>query len=134
MPTRCSPIWSTASDERPAPGLASGGPGGVWAAAGLRGTPPAPRLAAVAADAGACAGEAEQLAQPVAIYAEPRPGLARLAELADGRFVYRCERRGEWLAVMFPAPGEAVDCSVRSAREACAIGWIQGDLETMVMG
>jgi hypothetical protein len=35
---------------------------------------------------------------------------------------------------MFPDPGEAVDCSVRSAGNACAVGWIHGDPETMVMG
>jgi hypothetical protein len=95
---------------------------------------PAPRPADLAAAPRACASEAELLAQPVEIYALPRRGLRPMAELSDGDFIYRCERRGEWLAIMFPDPGEAVDCSVRSAGNACAVGWIHGDPETMVMG
>ena len=78
--------------------------------------------------------EAEQLLQPVAVHAEASPRSALLLELERGRFVYRCERRGEWLAIMFPEAGEAIDCSLRAPERACAIGWVEGDLATAIFG
>jgi hypothetical protein len=81
-----------------------------------------------------CAAEAEQLLQPVAVRVEPAPWSALLLELDRGRFVYRCERRGDWLAIMFPAAGEAVDCSRRPPRRSCPIGWVQGDVATAIFG
>lgn len=82
----------------------------------------------------ACASEAEQLLQPVALHAAPAAGSALLLQLEGGRFVYRCERRGDWLAIMFPAAGDAVDCSVHPAERACPIGWVQGDVATAIFG
>ena len=82
----------------------------------------------------ACASEAEQLLEPVAVHAAPAPRSPLLLELARGRFVYRCERQGAWLAIMFPAPGEAVDCARRPPTRACPTGWVQGDLTTAIFG
>lgn len=90
--------------------------------------PPAAR------EALACASEAEQLLEPVTVHAAPAEGATLLLELARGRFVYRCERRGTWLAIMFPAPGEALDCSHRPPTRACPTGWVQGDLRTAIFG
>jgi hypothetical protein len=81
-----------------------------------------------------CAAEAEQLLRPVAVHAEPAPRSALLLELGRGRFVYRCERRGDWLAIMFPAAGEAVDCALRPPEHACPIGWVEGDVTTAIFG
>ena len=114
---------------------------GRWVVAGSIALAPAcapegaaPDAAIVRPDASACAAEAERLARAVTVYATPAPGSAPLAELDEGRFVYRCERRGDWLAIMFPGAGEAVDCSVRPAARACPIGWVRGDVEASVMG
>jgi len=97
--------------------------------------PPAPGARPPAArEALACASEAEQLLEPVAVHAAPTEGAAVLLELAPGRFVYRCERRGAWLAIMFPAPGEALDCSQRPPTRACPTGWVQGDVATAIFG
>lgn len=85
-------------------------------------------------DRRACAAEAEQLLRGVVLYAMPAAGQPPLAELQDGHFVYRCERRGAWLAVMFPAAGEAVDCSLRGVDDVCRIGWVWGDVATAVLG
>ena len=97
--------------------------------------PPAPGARPPAAhEALACASEAEQLLEPVAVHAAPTEGAAVLLELAPGRFVYRCERRGAWLAIMFPAPGEVLDCSQRPPTRACPTGWVQGDVATAIFG
>jgi hypothetical protein len=110
----------------------------AWStAAVLPGCAPAAHgVAAPAARAAeiACASEAEQLLEPVPVHAAPAVGSALLLKLDRGRFVYRCERRGEWLAIMFPAAGEAVDCAGRSAARACAIGWVRGDVPTRTFG
>ena len=82
----------------------------------------------------ACAAEAEELLQPVAIYSQPSRDAALLATLERGRLVYRCERRGTWLAVMYPGPDEPVDCSTRSEPHTCTIGWVTGELQTTIFG
>jgi hypothetical protein len=51
-----------------------------------------------------------------------------------GRFVYRCERQGDWLAIMFPGLGETVDCSQRPPTRGCPTGWVQGDVTTAIFG
>jgi hypothetical protein len=94
---------------------------------------PSPAAAEPAARAG-CAIEAERLLQPAAIRATPLATAVLLAELEAGRFVYRCERRGNWLAVMYPAAGEPVDCSRRGDDRACAIGWTLGEIATEIYG
>ena len=82
----------------------------------------------------ACAAEAEQLREPVVAHASPSSDAAPLAELEAGRFVYRCERSGDWLAIMFPAREEAIDCTRRPAGEACSIGWVRGNVQTAIFG
>jgi hypothetical protein len=82
----------------------------------------------------ACASEAEQLLQPVAVHAAPTAGSALLLDLAKGRFVYRCEARDDWLAIMFPAAGEAVDCAQRPAERSCTVGWVRGEVATAILG
>jgi hypothetical protein len=68
------------------------------------------------------------------VYAAPGSGLAPVTKLVQGRFVYRCEQRGEWLGVMFPAEGEKVDCSQRRPERACALGWIRRDVKMEILG
>lgn len=99
-------------------------------------TPPAPeRLRPVVEPAElGCATEAEQLLQPVLVYAEPASDAALLVELEAGRLVYRCDRRGAWLAVMYPAAGEAIDCSTRPPERACRVGWMHGEVPTAIFG
>jgi len=95
----------------------------------------APTTPAAPAPAGlVCAAEAEQLLEPVTVHAAPAPRSAPLLELARGHFVYRCERQGDWLAIMFPPPGEPVDCAQRPPTRACPTGWVQGDLTTAIFG
>ena len=94
---------------------------------------PAPSPTATAVRA-SCAVEAERLRRPVALQVDPAATGAVLAELQAGRFVYRCTRQGDWLAVMFPAAGEPVDCTDRPAGRACAIGWTRGEIETEIYG
>jgi hypothetical protein len=108
--------------------------GAVAALPGCAPTAPVVEGPAAGAARISCASEAEQLLQPVAVHAEPAPRSALLLELDRGRFVYRCERRGEWLAIMFPAADEAVDCSQRPAGRPCPIGWVQGDVATATFG
>ena len=73
-----------------------------------------------------CATEAQQLSEAVAVYPAPESGLTPIAKLDAGRFVYRCEQRGEWLGIMFPATAEKVDCAERQPPEgACSLGWIR---------
>jgi hypothetical protein len=81
-----------------------------------------------------CKSEAEQLLQPVLVFAGPASDAALLGELKAGWFIYRCDRRGAWMAIMYPAPGEPIDCSLRPARQACLIGWVHGDAPTMIFG
>jgi hypothetical protein len=120
VPTRSAGLLFIWSAVAVLPGCAPTAPGAA---------PPATRAAAIA-----CASEAEQLLEPVAVHTAPAAGSALLLELDPGRFVYRCERRGDWLAIRFPAAGEAVDCAVRPAARACAIGWVQGDIATATFG
>ncbi|HSA79294.1 MAG TPA: hypothetical protein VLE23_00645 [Geminicoccaceae bacterium] len=99
-------------------------------------TPPSPERPAPGvqrAELG-CKSEAEQLLQPVLVFGEPAAEAALLGELEAGRFVYRCDRRGAWTAIMYPAPGEAVDCASRPAGRRCQVGWVHGDVPTAIFG
>ena len=108
----------------------------VWgvALAGCAPTPADTEAAATRPDKVACASEAEQLLEPVAVHVAPATDSALLVELGRGSFVYRCERRGEWLAIMFPETGQAVDCTVRTPELACPIGWVEGEVTTTIYG
>jgi hypothetical protein len=81
-----------------------------------------------------CDQEARELMEPVAVYAAPRSGVAPVAHLDQGRFVYRCEQRGEWLGVMFPAADEHVDCSQREPKRECSLGWVRRDVTMQILG
>ncbi len=82
----------------------------------------------------ACDTEARQLMETTAVYPAPKSGLAPVANLEQGRYVYRCEQRGEWLGVMFPAEGEKVDCAERRPERACALGWIRKNTKMQLFG
>lgn len=95
------------------------------------------RLATVAVVAPAratCDTEARQLSEAADVYPAPKPSLAPVVKLDQGRFVYRCEQRGEWLGVMFPAVGEKVDCAERQPERACSIGWIRRETKMEIFG
>jgi hypothetical protein len=55
-----------------------------------------------------------------------------MMRLQIGHFVYRCEGSDGWLGVMFPAVGEAVDCSARSTERACPTGWVRDKMKTLI--
>jgi hypothetical protein len=90
--------------------------------------------AAVPPDRATCDTEARLLMETIAVYAAPRSGLAPVTNLVQGRFVYRCEQRGEWLGVMFPGAEEKVDCSQRRPEWACSLGWIRRDAKMEILG
>lgn len=90
--------------------------------------------AAAAPDFARCDKEAQRLAERVVVHAAPDDRAAAVATLDAGRFVYRCEERGEWLAVVFPAAGERVDCSQRAANAACRSGWVRRKVRLDVIG
>jgi hypothetical protein len=86
-------------------------------------------------DRGTCAAEAEMLAEPVTVHAAPEASSPQMTRLDKGHFVYRCERRGEWLALMFPRTrGEKTDCSLRRRDPQCSMGWVRGNLVTELFG
>ena len=91
-------------------------------------------VAAVFPDRATCDTEAGLLMETTLVYAAPKSGLAPVAKLGQGRFVYRCEQRGEWLGVMFPGAEEKVDCSQRRPERACSLGWIRRDAKIEILG
>jgi hypothetical protein len=72
--------------------------------------------------------------EATAVYPAPKSGLAPVAKLEQGRYVYRCEERGEWLGVMFPTAYEKVDCSLRRPERACSLGWIRKHTKMKLFG
>jgi hypothetical protein len=103
---------------------------------GCAGTTAAPAPAELAAlpDRASCEVEASLLAEAADVHAAPGAESALVARLAAGRFVYRCERRGEWLGVMFPQQGERIDCSRRPAGKACSLGWVRKQVRMEILG
>lgn len=85
-------------------------------------------------DRATCDTEAGLLMETTVVYNAPKSGLAPVAKLGQGRFVYRCEQRGEWLGVMFPGAEEKVDCSQRRPERACSLGWIRRDAKIEILG
>lgn len=98
------------------------------------GTEHAPEGTAVPPVRAACDTEARRLMEATAVYSAPKSGLAPVAKLDQGRYVYRCEQRGEWLGVMFPAEGEKVDCAERRPERACSLGWIRQHTKMELFG
>ncbi|HET7717028.1 MAG TPA: hypothetical protein VFK86_15505 [Bauldia sp.] len=87
-----------------------------------------------AARPGGCATEAELLVSRTEVRAAPQPGAAVVTVLEPGTSVYRCEKRGAFLGVMFPEAGGAADCSLRPPGRECPAGWTGDDLETEITG
>lgn len=81
-----------------------------------------------------CETEASQLAETAEVFNAPVSGLNPTARLNAGRFVYLCERQGEWLGIMFPGENEKVDCSQRAADQACSLGWISQKINIKIIG
>lgn len=103
-------------------------------AIGCAGTERLATVAVVTPARTTCETEARQLSEAATVYPAPKPGLAPVAKLDEGRFVYRCEQRGEWLGVMFPAVGEKVDCAERQSERACSLGWIRRETKMEIFG
>ena len=81
-----------------------------------------------------CTPEAERLLSTVTVFPQPTRETPELTVLEPGRFIYRCRREGAWLAIMFPAAGEAVDCASRAPARACAVGWVRESVRTEIIG
>jgi hypothetical protein len=91
-------------------------------------------VTAVLPDRSTCEHEALQVMETAAVYAAPRSGVGAVSTLGQGQFVYRCEQRGEWLGVMFPAANAKVDCSRRPPEAACALGWVPRHVKLQILG
>jgi hypothetical protein len=91
-------------------------------------------VAAVFPERATCDTEAGLLMETTVVYAAPKSGLKPVVKLEQGRFVYRCEQRGEWLGVMFPGAEEKVDCSQRRPERVCSLGWIHRDVKIRILG
>ena len=81
-----------------------------------------------------CETEARQLSEATDVYPAPQFNIAPVVNLAQGRFVYRCEQRDDWLGIMFPAFGEKVDCAERPPEQACSLGWIRRNTLMEILG
>jgi len=81
-----------------------------------------------------CDMEAQQLKEKADVFPAPKSGLVPISKLDQGRFVYRCEQRGKWLGVMFPALGEKVDCAERRIGHSCLFGWIRSETKMEIFG
>jgi hypothetical protein len=103
-------------------------------AVGCVSTEPISDVAAVLPDRATCDTEAGGLMETTLVYAAPKVGLAPVAKLGQGRFIYRCEQRGDWLGVMFPGAEEKVDCSQRRPERVCSLGWIRRDAKIGTLG
>jgi hypothetical protein len=68
------------------------------------------------------------------IRSAPDPAAAVTAVLMPGTSVYRCERRGTFIGVMFPEEGGRVDCSTRPRERRCPAGWTDTPLEVELTG
>jgi hypothetical protein len=102
--------------------------------------PPAAAADLGTADAGAvvrpsgCASEAEVLLMRTEIRVAPDQDAALAATLDPGTSLYRCERRGAFLGVMFPEEGASADCSLRDPGRECPTGWTNVAFETEITG
>lgn len=101
---------------------------------GCTGSPPDGERAIDPLAALDCTPEAERLLATVTVFPQPTSEMPELTVLKPGRFIYRCRREGAWLAIMFPAAGEAVDCTGRAPARACAIGWVRDGIRTEIIG
>lgn len=87
-----------------------------------------------AIDRSVCEAEAARLTAPVEVHSAPAALAPAIAALSAGRFVYRCGRANGWVAVMFPAAGEAVNCRQRGPTQPCATGWVKGEPRLELFG
>ncbi len=79
----------------------------------------------------ACTREAEQLIKSVIIYEQPIESKSTAIVLESGRFIYRCEKQDDWVAIIYPEVGEKVDCNYRKIEQQCSLGWIKEELTTL---
>ena len=77
-----------------------------------------------------CAQEAVQLISAVRCFARPIDDAFSFVMLEVGRFIYLCREHNEWVAVMYPRSGEAINCKYRSANQQCPTGWVKDELVT----
>ena len=102
--------------------------------------PPATAADLGIADAGTgvrpsgCATEAEVLLTRIEVRVAPARDAVVAATLDPGTSVYRCERRGAFLGVMFPEEGARADCSLRDPGRGCPTGWTDAAFETEITG
>lgn len=78
-------------------------------------------------DRTACEAEPAQLTSPLEVRSAPATQAPTVATLSTGHFVYRCGSANGWVALMFPAKDEAVDCGTRGSVQPCATGWVEGE-------
>jgi hypothetical protein len=79
-----------------------------------------------------CQDEAVLLVHRLELRPEPDLAAAATILLMPGDSIYRCERRGAFLGVMFPEEGGRVDCSLRTSGRECPTGWTDAPLEVEI--
>ena len=84
----------------------------------------------VRVDRQTCEADAVRLTMPVDIRAAPAAETETLVHLKSGAFVYLCETRGGYRAVIFPDAGESVDC----AAHPCRAGWVREPIAIELYG
>jgi len=78
-----------------------------------------------------CNAEAEQLVEQVVAFQQPAESALGMTVLKPGRFIYRCEKQGIWIAIMYPEVNDKVNCHYREGDELCTIAWVKKDLNTL---
>lgn len=90
----------------------------------------ASELSEVRVDRRTCEEDAVRLVTPVEVKAGPDAEAGLFLHLEAGTFVYLCETRGGYRAVLFPYPSESVDC----AAHPCQAGWVQEPIAIELYG
>jgi hypothetical protein len=90
--------------------------------------------AEIPVDRQTCEEDAVSLTMPVEVRAGPVADSETLLHLRAGAFLYLCEKRGGYRAVMFPGPDERVDCWQRSTTLSCRAGWVREPISIEIYG
>lgn len=81
-----------------------------------------------------CEKEAHQLDEAIDVYGKTEGDLEPITKLEKGRFVYKCEKWGKWLGIMFPGVSDKIDCSERPIGSLCRLGWIPINTKMLTFG
>jgi hypothetical protein len=89
-----------------------------------------PEPSEVRVDPRTCEEDAVRLTMPADVRTGPDAEADAFLHLNTGAFLYLCETRGGYRAVLFPYPGESVDC----AAHPCQAGWVREPIAIELYG